>query len=106
MDASLDDQPSAPEAILKLIKDALLGCRQSTNRLCGFARGLEIGISTLQGSQSTTGDSIDRLQQRSLRLSESRDDYRLGVALGINLAIDVASAMFSQAPSSHVIAPR
>jgi hypothetical protein len=95
MDASLENDPSVPEDILKLIKDALLECRQSSSRLCGFARGLESGISTLQGKRSTTLDSMNHLQERSLRLSESRDDYRLGVAVGINLAIKVASAMFT-----------
>jgi hypothetical protein len=95
MDTTCANRAPAPETILKLVKDALVGCRQSSSRLCGFARGLEIGISTLQASQSTASDSTDRLQERSLRLSESRDDYRLGVALGINLATDVSLTIAS-----------
>jgi hypothetical protein len=95
MDTSFDNHPPAPDAILELIKDALVGCRESSGRLCGFVRGLEIGILTLQDSQSTDNDSIDRLKERSFRLSEFHVDYHLGVALGINLATEVASAMFS-----------
>ena len=96
MDTGCENRAPAPEAILKLVKDALVGCRQSPSRLCGLARGLEIGISTLQASQSTASDSMDRLRERSLRLSEFRDDYRLGVALGIDLATDVSLAIESQ----------
>jgi hypothetical protein len=95
MDNSCENRTPAPEIILKLVNDALVGCRQSPSRLCGFARGLEIGISTLQASRPTAGDSTDRLQERSVRLSESRDDYRLGVALGLNLATDVSLTIAS-----------
>jgi hypothetical protein len=94
MDTSLENQPPEPDAILNLIKNAIGSCRESSSQLCGFARGLEIGISTLRGTRSTAWDSMDQLRQRSLRLSESRDDYSLGVTLGINLAIKVAWAMF------------
>jgi hypothetical protein len=98
MDTGLENQPREPDAILNLIKNAIGRCRESSSQLCGFARGLEIGISTLQGSKSTY-DSIKRLQERSLKLSVSRDDYHRGIALGINLAIDVASATFSRVPA-------
>jgi hypothetical protein len=94
METSLEIDPSVSGAILKPIKDAVRGLRPSTNRLCGFARGVEIGISTLQESQSATA-SIDALQRRSLTLSGSCDDYRLGVALGIDLSINVASTTFT-----------
>jgi hypothetical protein len=93
MDTSSENHSQDPDAILILIKDAIGKCRQSSSQLCGFARGLEIGISTLHGSQSNAVDSIDRLRERSLRLSAARDDYLRGVALGINLATDVVSAM-------------
>lgn len=92
MKTSLED--AAPtDVVLRLLKDAMLATRDSSGRLCGFARGLEIGISTLGESRWTAHDAIDDLQKRSLRLSQSRDDYHLGIALGINLTIDVASAL-------------
>ncbi len=94
MDTSLENHSPDPDAILKLVKDAIGRCRESSIRFYGFARGLEIGISTLKGA--TSNDSIECLQERSLRLSASRDDYHLGFVLGINLASEVASAMFAQ----------
>jgi hypothetical protein len=99
MDASLENQPPEPDAILNLIKNAIERCRESSSKLCGFARGLEIGISTLQSTESTAYDSIERLQERSLRLSASRDEYQLGVTLGINLASDVLLLFFTQVQS-------
>ncbi len=98
--SSLENHSQDPEAILELIKDAIRRCRESSSQLCGFARGLEIGISTLQGSESNAVDSINRLRERSLRLSVSRDDYTLGVSLGLNLAINVASAMSTRVPAT------
>lgn len=95
MDSSLEQHSQDPDAILKLIKDAIGRSRESSSKLCGFARGIEIGISTLEGA--TANDSIECLQERSLRLSASRDDYHLGLVLGINLASEVASAMFTRA---------
>jgi hypothetical protein len=100
MGASLENHPPEPDAILNLIKNAIGRCRDSSSKLCGFVRGLEIGISTLQGSQPAANDSISRLRERSFRLTVSRDDYHLGVALGINLAINVASAAFIQEPTT------
>lgn len=99
MDTSFDDYPPAPDAILELIKEALAGCRQSSSRLCGFVRGLEIGASTI-GRTPTACDPMESLRERSLRLSESDDDYLLGVCLGIDLATNVASALIArvQAP--------
>lgn len=91
MDTSLENHSQDPDAILQLIKDAIRRCRESSVQLCGFARGLEIGISTLKSA--TAKDSIELLQERSLRLSASRDDYHLGVALGMNLATKVASSI-------------
>jgi hypothetical protein len=96
MDTSWENRAPAPEAILKLVKDALGGCRESTSRLYGLARGLEIGISTLQASQWTASESIDRLRERSLGLSDFRDSYRLGVALGIDLATKVSLAITNE----------
>jgi hypothetical protein len=98
MGTSLENHPPEPDAILNLIKNAIGRCRESSSELCGFVRGLEIGISTLQASESTC-DSLKRLRERSLRLSNSSDDYPRGVALGINLAIDFASASLSRVPS-------
>lgn len=89
MEIGLESHPPNPDATLKLIKDAISACRESSSRLCGFARGLEIGISALQ--RSTAYDSIERLKERSLRLSACRDDYHRGVAMGINLSTDVVS---------------
>jgi len=100
MDTSLENHSQDPDAILELIKDAIRRCRESSSQLCGFARGLEIGISTLQGSQLTTSDSISPLRERSFRLAASRDDYHLGVALGMNLTINIVSAMDTQAPAT------
>jgi hypothetical protein len=97
MDTSLDNHSQDPDAILKLIKDAIWRCRESSSQLSGFARGLEIGISTLQGSQSYAYAAINCLRERSVRLSASPDDYHLGVVFGINLTLDVASAMFGRA---------
>jgi hypothetical protein len=99
MDTSLENHSQDPDAILELIKDAIRRCRQSSSQFCGFARGLEIGISTLQGSESNAVDSINRLRERSLRLS-CNDDYQLGVVHGINLTINVVSAMWTPAPAT------
>ena len=93
MDTSVDDHPVAPEVILRLIKNALVGCKRSSNaRMMGFVRGLEIGISGLQGTDTRSCDLIAPLQERSDRLSRSRNDYHLGVAQGIDVAIDIASS--------------
>jgi hypothetical protein len=92
MDTSLDDPPLAAELILEVIKNALVGCKHSSNRgLLGFARGIEIGISELQGTSTARCDSISPLRERWFRLSQSRNTYHLGVALGIDVAIDIAS---------------
>jgi hypothetical protein len=96
MDTSIENQPPEPDVILNLIKNAIGRCRESSSQLCGFVRGLEIGISTLQGTESIGQESVEHLQGRSLRLSASRNDYHRGVALGIDLAISVASATFSR----------
>lgn len=92
MDTNSSDHPPAPEAILELIKDALTGCRQSSSRLCGFVRGLEIGASAVARTP-TDCDAMESLRERMFRLSEYDDDYNLGVSLGIHLAIRVASKM-------------
>jgi hypothetical protein len=97
MDTDLGSHFSAPETILNLIKGTFRECRQSPTRLWGFVRGFEIGISTLQGERSAFRDSMSQLQERSLRLSKSRDDFQLGVALGINLVADIASTLFHPA---------
>jgi hypothetical protein len=91
METSSEKQPLGPDSVLILIKDAIGRCRDSSSRLCGFARGLEIGISTLQDPKATAYDSIERLQERMLRLSACRDDYHCGIAVGINLTTDVVS---------------
>ena len=96
MDARLADPHVNAEAILKLIKEALSECRRSNSSLYGLVRGLEIGISTLGRTRSTACESITELQERWLRLSQTRDDYQLAVALGIQLAIDVASVIASK----------
>ena len=96
MGTKLENPPQEPETILRLIKDAIARCRDSSSQLCGFARGLEIGIWTLQEPEATADDSLNRLRERSLRLS-SRDDYHLGVAIGINLTIDLVSTTYSAA---------
>lgn len=96
MAMGLEDRAPDPDAILILIKDALWSCRASSSRLYGFARGLEIGISTLHSTGSSASDSVQSLEDRSLRLSASRDDYDRGVALGINLASDLASILLAQ----------
>jgi hypothetical protein len=92
MKMGLEDAAST-DVILRLLKDALLASRDSSDRLYGLARGLEIGILTLEEARWNAHDSIGHLQKRSLRLSQSRDDYHLGVALGINFTIDVVSAL-------------
>jgi hypothetical protein len=92
MDTSLDDPPLAAELILEVIKNALVGCKHSSNRgLLGFVRGIEIGISELQGTRATGCDALAPLRKRWFRLSQSRNTYQLGVALGIDVAIDIAS---------------
>jgi hypothetical protein len=91
MEIGLTSHPPDPGVILALIKDAISTCRNSSSRLCGLARGLEIGTSTLQRVESNPSDSIAALQERSERLSAARDEYSCGVALGINLATGVAS---------------
>lgn len=95
MDTGFDDPP-APDVVLETIKVALTECRQSSSRLYGFVRGIEIGASTM-GNTPTDCDPTDSLQERSFRLSKSSDDYKLGISLGIKLAVDVASALLRQA---------
>lgn len=95
MDTSFDDRPPGAGAILELIKDALAECRQSSSRLCGLVRGLEVGLSTM-GGPLTARDPMDSLRERLLRLSESDDDYSLGVSLGIELAMRITSKMLGQ----------
>lgn len=105
MDTNLENQPPEPEAILNLIMNAIRFCRKSSPKLCGLARGLEIGISNLQGIESFGCDDIGFLKERSLRLSASRDDYHRGVELGINLTISVVSAISTPGTSNRVETP-
>jgi hypothetical protein len=93
MDYNLDDPPLSAELILNLIKNTLVGCKHSSSRgLLGFARGIEVGVSALQGARATS-DSIAALRQRSLRLSQAQYEYHLGVALGIDVAVQISSAI-------------
>lgn len=92
MDTSLDDHPLVPEVILKLIEEALSGCRESPSRLCGLVRGLEIGASTPRRTEPAC-DQIDGLRKRSLRLLKVNHDYELGVSLGIDLSRMIASKL-------------
>jgi hypothetical protein len=90
MDTSLVEPSVATELMLRVTKDALWRYRRSsTRRLLGLVRGLELGVSELGDSRAVSCGSITPLQQRVVRLARSNNDYYLGVAIGITVAIGI-----------------
>lgn len=96
MNTTLDDPPSAGN-VLSLVTRALKDARDLP-RFYGLVRGLEIGITTLSEQHCSREQSIESLQSRLVRLAESSDQYHVGVALGIDLTIDLARLLSLHSP--------
>lgn len=96
MNTTLDDPPSAG-TLISLVTRALKDARDLP-RFYGLVRGMEIGLSTLSEETGSREQTIETLQSRFLRLAESSDQYHAGVALGIDLTIDLARLLSLRSP--------
>jgi hypothetical protein len=91
MNTTLDD-PLSAETVLNLVTRALKAARDLPS-FYGLVRGLEIGISTLSEQRGTMERATETLHSRLVKLALSSDQYRVGVALGIVLTIDLAGLL-------------
>ncbi|MCA1706185.1 MAG: hypothetical protein LC808_24135 [Actinobacteria bacterium] len=93
------EEPSSPEGLLSLVKDALAGGRDPAH-LFGLVRGLEIGISTLSDHRCRRAALIKEMKKRSVVLSKVGDNYHDGAAHGIDLSVSFATRLTKETQDS------
>lgn len=93
------EEPSSPEALLGLVKNALVGARDSSH-LFGLVRGLEIGISTMSDHRCRRAALMKEMKERSAVLSKVADEYHHGAAQGIDLSVSFAIRVKKEAQGS------
>lgn len=96
MNTPCDDPPSV-WTVLNLVTRALKDARDLPG-FYGLVRGLEIGISTLSEQDINREQPIEGLESRLVGLSESSDQYHVGVALGLGLTIDLVRSLSLRSP--------